>query len=61
MKFGSKPTIADKAKVVADRYGKTLGTSKGVRPAPKATVKVKPKGSLKKGLTGASATWTKKF
>ncbi len=45
---------ADFAKMQA-RYGKTLGASKGSKPAPKA--KIKPTG----GLKNPGLKWTKKF
>ena len=39
MKFGGKPTMADKMKVAEGRVGKSPGVSKGTKPAPKAKVK----------------------
>lgn len=59
MKFGGKQTIADKSKMVSDRYGKTMGAAKGKAPAPKAKVTVTPKGSLEK--PGVKIKWSKKF
>lgn len=57
IKFGGKPTMRDKAKTADDRYGKTLGASKG-SPAP-SKWKVKPTGNPIKGNAGIKAT--KKF
>lgn len=57
IKFGGKPTMRDKAKTADDRYGKTLGASKG-SPAP-SKWKVKPTGNPTKGTAGIKAT--KKF
>lgn len=54
---------SDYAKV-ANRLGKTTGTSKGSKPAPKAKISVKPTGGIKnltKGPQGAKLTITKKF
>lgn len=55
--------IKAKAKMVEAKYGKTLGASKGTRPAPKAEVKVRPTGGLKalQGKGGVKVTVTKKF
>ena len=33
MKFGGKPTMADKADAVTKRYGATTGASKGSKPS----------------------------
>ena len=57
MKFGQKSTMSDKMKSVENRYGKTLGASKGSKPAPKA--KWKPTGNPLKGKVGVRVT--KKF
>jgi hypothetical protein len=54
MKFGGKQTMADKMASVEDRYGKTLGASKGYTPPPKA--KIKPKGNPLKGKIGFTYT-----
>lgn len=54
MKFGGKQTMVDKMKAVEDRYGKTLGASKGYTPPPKA--KIKPKGNPLKGKIGFTYT-----
>jgi len=58
MKFGQKPTMRDKATMVENRYGKTMGASKGA-PA-KQGFKVKPKvsasGGGKIGLTFTKKT-----
>lgn len=43
MKFGGKHTVQSKAKAVEDRYGKTLGASKGRTVKPK--IKVTPSGT----------------
>ena len=41
-------SVDDRMKTVSDRYGKTLGASKGSKPLPKATVKAMPtKGGVK--------------
>lgn len=56
-----KPTFKEQAAKVEARYGKTLGASKGKRPAPKASVKVTPRASIKKGLTGAKLRYKKEF
>ena len=48
-----------KADMVMKRYGNTLGDSKGSKPAPKATVKVRPTGGLKP--SGIKMKWEKKF
>ncbi len=56
-----KPTIKDMASAVERRYGKTTGDSKGKRPSPKPSIKVKPKGNIKKGLTGLNAKATIRF
>ena len=45
----------DRMAKVAARYGKTLGASKGSKPAPK--VKIKPTGNPLKGKVGVKATW----
>lgn len=50
---------AAKTAMVVNRYGKTLGDSKGSKPAPKPTVKVRPTGGLKP--SGVKMTVTKKF
>lgn len=54
MKFGQKSTVSSRMKSVEDRYGKTLGASKG-SPAP-TKVKVKPTGSPLKGKIGIKVT-----
>lgn len=56
IKFGGKPTMRDKAKTVEDRYGKTLGASKDIKPLPK--VKITPSGTnpLKKKI-GVKVKW----
>ena len=46
---------------VEKRYGKTLGASKGKKPAPKVSVRDRPRVSLKDGLTGFKLKVTKKF
>jgi hypothetical protein len=50
---------------VADALlGKTTGASKGSKPAPKATFKVRPLGGIKnitEGPQGFKATWERKF
>lgn len=64
MKFGGKQTMADKMAVADALLGKHTGTSKGIRPAPKATFKVKPIGGIKnitKGPQGFKAEWKKTF
>lgn len=48
-----KSPVSDRAAKVEARYGKTLGASKGSRPAP--SPKVKPTGSPKK--PGVKVTW----
>lgn len=48
-----------KADMVVKRYGSTLGASKGSKPAPKATIKVRPIGGLKPD--GFKVKYTKKF
>lgn len=54
MKFGQKQTVSQKARMVEDRYGKTMGASKGTKPLPKA--KVKPTGNPFKGKVGIKVT-----
>ena len=58
MKFGGKPTMADKADAVTKRYGATTGASKGSKPAPKGKVSLKGTNPLKEK---AAITWKKKF
>lgn len=53
MKFGTKPTIREMAKVVDDRLGRTTGASKGTAKLPKPTIKPK----LKKNEIGATVKW----
>jgi len=55
IKFGGKPTYKDNAKAMENRYGNTLGASKGSKPAPPS--KTKP--IIKKGTIGVKVT--KKF
>lgn len=50
-----------KADAVKTRYGKTLGASKGSRPNPKVSIKIRPRANLKQGLHGIRAKVTKKF
>lgn len=50
MKFGQKSTVSSRMKSVEDRYGKTLGASKG-SPAP-TKVKITPTGNPFKGKIG---------
>lgn len=46
--MSKKPTMTEMMNTVNRRYGKTLGASKGSKPAPKGKVRVKPrKSSLK--------------
>lgn len=49
----------DKMSKVEARYGKTLGASKGSKPAPKAKIKPRPMGGLKPH--GVKVTWKKEF
>jgi hypothetical protein len=51
-------TEAKMAKVEA-RYGKTLGASKGSKPAPKAKIKPRVMGGLKPH--GVKVTWKKEY
>lgn len=55
------PTIKEKTDKVVARYGKTTGKSKGFKPAPKTSIRVRPRGNLKDGLTGFKLKVTKKF
>jgi hypothetical protein len=50
-----KKTTDNRMAKVEARYGKTLGASKGSKPAP--PVKVKPTGNPLKGKVGVKATW----
>jgi len=45
--FGQSKTAAEKAATVEKRYGGTTGASKGIRPAPKATVSFKGTNPIK--------------
>ena len=54
IKFGGKPTYKDNAKAMENRYGNTLGASKGSKPAPPA--KVRPSGNPLKGKIGVKVT-----
>lgn len=57
-----KPTIKEQAAKVEARYGKTLGASKGKKPAPKGSFKgSRPRVNAKDGLHGAKIKYTKKF
>lgn len=56
-----KPTIKEQAAKVEARYGRTLGASKGKKPAPKVSVRGRPRGNLNDGLTGFKVKVTKKF
>lgn len=56
-----RPTIKEQIAKVEARYGKTLGASKGKKPAPKVSVRGRPRVSLKDGLTGFKLKVTKKF
>ncbi len=56
-----KPTIREQAAKVEARHGKTLGASRGKKPAPKVSVRGRPRGNLKDGLTGFKLKVTKKF
>ena len=56
-----KPVIKEQAAKVEARYGKTLGASKGKKPVPKISVRGRPRGNLKDGLTGFKVKVTKKF
>lgn len=47
MKFGGKHTIQSRMAAAESRLGKTTGASKGIKPAPKPTFKVRPIGGLK--------------
>ena len=58
MKFGQKSTMSDKMKSVENRYGKTLGASKGRTVKPK--IKVTPSGTnplKKKAGIKIKGTW----
>jgi hypothetical protein len=57
MKFGGKQTMADKMAVADALLGKHTGASKGIRPAPKPTFKVRPTGGLKPDGFKVKATW----
>lgn len=63
MKFGGKPTIADKAKAAEKRLGKTTGASKGKAPiSGKPKLSARPTGGLKNLTEGpqgfrAKAEW----
>jgi hypothetical protein len=48
-----------KTAMVVNRYGNTTGASKGSKPTPAATVKVRPTGGLKP--SGIKMKWEKKF
>ena len=57
MKFGQKTTVQSRMKTIEDRYGKTLGASKG-SPAPtKGKVSIKGTNPFK---GKAALTWKKK-
>jgi hypothetical protein len=49
----------DRMEKVKARYGKTLGASKGSKPAPKAKIKPRVMGGLKPH--GVKVTWKKEF
>lgn len=55
-----KPTIKEQADKVTARYGKTLGASKGSKPTPKISIRVRPRVN-KEGVHGFRAKVTKKF
>ena len=57
MKFGGKQTMADKMAVADALLGKHTGASKGTRPPPKPTFKVRPTGGLKPDGFKVKATW----
>jgi len=57
MKFGGKPTMQDKMKVVDALLGKTTGSSKGSKPPPKPTFKARPTGGMKPDGFKVKATW----
>jgi hypothetical protein len=52
-------SINKKMEMATKRYGKPRATTRKATPKPK--VKVKPKGNLKRGVTGIELTWSKKF
>lgn len=58
MKFGQKPTISQKAKMVEDRLGATTGASKGNHAPTKGKVSLKGTNPLKEK---AAITWKKKI
>lgn len=58
MKFGGKHTVQFRAAAVEKRLGKTTGTSKGSKPAPKAKVSLKGTNPLK---GKAAVTYKKSF
>ena len=57
IKFGGKQTVKDKMKVAESRVGKSPGASKGIRPPPKPTFKVRPTGGLKPDGFKVKAPW----
>lgn len=57
--MSKRDEIKNKMAKVEARYGKTLGASKGSKPAPKAKVSARPMGGLKPH--GIKAKWEKKF
>lgn len=59
MQTDRKKDINAKMAIAEALLGKTTGASKGYRPPPDATVKVKPLGGLIP--KGAKVTWQKKF
>lgn len=59
MKFGQKPTIAQKAATVQNRLAKTTTGASGMKPAPKAKVTAKQTGGLKPN--GVKVKWEKRF
>lgn len=61
--MGKRKEITEKMAFVEKRYGKTLGASKGTRPAPKVDIKVRPTGGIKalQGKGGVKVKIEKKF